>query len=89
MSKKEKPLQTLRFNGRKYYVIGKWMYNEGSELGAGGFGSVYKGLEVPLEGQTLKDEYVAIKLVEIKEGLENFENNIELESAKMEIVTLQ
>jgi len=26
------------------------MYNEGSELGAGGFGSVYKGLEVPLEG---------------------------------------
>jgi hypothetical protein len=37
----------------------------------------------------LKDEYVAIKLVEVKEGLENFENNIELESAKMEIVTLQ
>lgn len=65
------------------------MYNEGSELGAGGFGSVYKGLEVPIEGQTLKDEYVAIKVVEIRDGIKNFENNVDLESARMEIQTLQ
>ncbi|EAS03083.2 Serine/Threonine kinase domain protein (macronuclear) [Tetrahymena thermophila SB210] len=88
-TKKEKGLQVVRFNGRKYFVLGKWMYNENSKLGAGGFGAVYKGLEVPLEGQTLKDEYVAIKHVEIQEGIKNTVNNIELESVRQEIVTLQ